>query len=194
MIAAASLALLATTSAYAGEKTLSQGFSVFGGVFSESSFPGDANIPFGGDLEENYNFGAIYNRDFVELGAGFFLGGEVGASVRFGNTDPTSAEVWAGASIRHQGLDLGPVNFAPRFVIGFSAVTDTIGVETDRAERAGTDGTLLVYLGPELAVSFKQLPQTEFFYRTHHRSGAAKTFENMSGGHNAHVFGVRRNF
>lgn len=186
--------LLFCNGAIAGEKSLSQGISFFGGQFSNAAFPGDANIPFGGDLEDNFNFGAIYNRDFVELGHGFFLGGEVGASIRFGKDEPTSAEIWAGTTIRHQGLDIGFVNIAPRFTFGLSAVTDTIGIETQRANKAGTDGTLLFYLGPEIALSFAQMPKTEIFYRTHHRSGANGTLSNMAGGHNAHVFGVRRNF
>jgi hypothetical protein len=186
--------LLFSTGALAGEKTLSEGVSFFVGQFSHSSFPGDANIPFGGELEDNFNFGAIYNRDFVELGSGFFLGGEVGGAIRFGDTDPTSAELWAGTTIRHQGLDIGFVNVAPRFTFGLSAISDTIGIETKRAKDAGTDATLLFYLGPEIAFSFESLPKTEFFYRTHHRSGANGTLSNMSGGHNAHVFGVRQNF
>ncbi|MEM5502594.1 hypothetical protein WNY59_13440 [Ahrensia kielensis] len=187
-------ALFFSNGAHAGENSLSEGVSFFVGQFSASSFPGDANIPFAGDLESNYNFGMIYNRDLVELGHGFFWGGEVGGAIRLGDNQPTSAEIWAGATIRHQGLDIGFVNVAPRFTFGLSAVTDTIGIETKRAHAAGTDAALLFYLGPEIAFSFEQLPKTEFFYRTHHRSGANGTLSNMSGGHNAHVFGVRRNF
>lgn len=188
------LVISSVNTSFAGQKSSSESVSFFAGIFSESSFPGDANIPFGGNIESNYNFGAIYHRDFLELGSGFFVGGEIGGALRFGEGEPFSGEVFGGATIRHQGVDLGPVNIAPRLTFGLSAVTNTIGVETERANAAGTDGTLLFYLGPEISLGFKQLPKTEFFYRTHHRSGLLKTLENMTGGHNAHVFGVRQNF
>ena len=194
LLAIMALVTSSANTCFAGEEKLSEGLSYFGGVFSYTDFPGDANIPFGGELEYNYIVGGIYHREYFALGAGFYSGAEVGLSVRFGDGEPTSGEIFGGATIRHRGVDIGPVNIAPRMTFGLSAVTDTIGVATRRARVAGTNGTLLFYLGPELSLSFKQIPKTEFFYRTHHRSGANGILSNMGGGHNAHAFGVRRNF
>ena len=188
------LTLMSAANSLADQSNLSESVAFFGGIFAQSSFPGDANIPLGGELESNYNFGAIYHRDILELGSGVFLGGEIGGTIRAGDGEPVSGELFTGAAIRYKGIGIGPLVVAPKMTVGFSLVTHTIGVETQRADAVGSDGTLLVYLGPELSFSLKQAPKTEVFYRSHHRSGLLKTFENMSAGHNAHVFGIRKKF
>lgn len=186
--------MMSAANSFADQSNLSESVAIFGGIFAESSFPGDANIPLRGELESNFNLGAIYHRDFLELGTGFFVGGEIGGAIRAGDGEPVSGELFTGAAIRYKGIGLGPLVVAPRMTVGFSLVSHTIGIETRRANKAGTEGTFLVYLGPELSFSLKQNPETELFYRTHHRSGLLKTFENMSAGHNAHTFGIRKKF
>ena len=131
---------------------------------------------------------------FLSWAVDFSWAVKIGGTIRAGDGEPVSGELFTGAAIRYKGIAIGPLVVAPRMTVGFSLVTHTIGVETQRADTAGSDGTLLVYLGPELSFSMKQNPKTEFFYRTHHRSGLLKTFENMSAGHNSHVFGIRKKF
>ncbi|SIT57907.1 exported hypothetical protein [Mesorhizobium prunaredense] len=76
---------------------------VFGGVFARGAF-GDAINVLGADYTDNYIIGAAYGRDFVDIGAGFVLGGVTGAAVRFGEDDDTTGELWAGARLPLQAL------------------------------------------------------------------------------------------
>ncbi|MEN0000351.1 MAG: hypothetical protein AAF940_05650 [Pseudomonadota bacterium] len=196
-VCAVALSFLSTAiEAYADDVpgTGSQSVAVFGGVFVQGPFPTEALLPLYAEKESNYILGGMYGRDFFHLRSGFHLGGEVGLALRFGDEEYTSGEVWGGVSLRHHGLDVGPITIAPSFVAGLSAVTDPIGIEKERAAWAGTNATLLFYLGPELAFRARRYDQTEFFFRTHHRSGGRDTLSNMSGGHNANVFGIRRRF
>ena len=148
-------------------------------------------------LEENYVIGAAINREFVDLGLGFHLGGEIGLAGRFG--DSTSAELWGGPSIRHDGFSIGPVTFSYGLVMGLSAVTGPIGIERKVEVENDGDATLLWYLGPEASISFDALPNTEFIFRTHHRSGAAglsylPTLGDMPDTSNSNIFGIRRRY
>jgi hypothetical protein len=166
----------------------------FGGVFTATSFPGWTNIPIDA-LEDNYIVGAAVNRQFVDLGRGFHLGGEIGLAGRFG--DGTSAEVWAGPSLRYDGFRLGPVAVSFGLVVAMSAVTGPIGKERKVAAAQSGHGALLWYLGPEFSLTFDAFPTTEFVFRLHHRSGGLKvpflpTLGNMPDVSNAYVFGIRK--
>lgn len=170
---------------------------LFGGVMTEGDFPGWSNIPFAAPLQDNYSVGAAINREFIDLGLGFHLGGEIGLAGRFG--DGTSAEVWGGPSLRHDGFSVGPAIISFGLVMGLSAVTGPIGIERNVEVNNDGDATLLWYLGPEVAISFDALPNTEFVSRTHHRSGAANlsflpTLGDMPDTSNANIFGIRRRF
>ena len=122
--------------------------------------------------------------------AGFDLGFEIGVAGRFG--DGSSVEGWLGPSIRHRGITVGPLTVSPGSVVGLSAVSDSIGIEREREIRNDGDATLLLYFGPELMFKLEQLPNFEFVFRIHHRSGADGTLGNMGEGHNANIFGARR--
>lgn len=84
-------------------------------------------------------------------------------------------------------------------VAGLSVVTNPIGIERVREIQNSGDATLLYYLGPEIRLTFDALPETEFVYRVHHRSGAGEvsflpTLGDMVEGANANVFGIRLPF
>jgi len=118
------------------------------------------------------------------------LGGEVGVAGRFG-TD-SSAEIWGGLSIRTAPIPIGNIGFlTPGIVIGLSAVTNTIGEERIREITTGGNAALLGYIGPELAFTFREMPNLAIVYRLHHRSGGFGSLGGMREGHNAQVLGLR---
>ena len=164
---------------------------VFVGQFNKGQFPGWSMIPYADDMESNYVVGGAYDVQFLNLGAGFTLGAEIGVAGRFGR--PTSsAEIWAGPSLRHVGIPIGNfMTVAPGIVVGFSAVTNSIGIERERELQNNGNASFLFYLGPELAFRFNSLPNVEFVWRTHHRSGLDGTLGKMREGSNANVIGVR---
>lgn len=170
----------------------------FGGVMTDGDFPGWSMVPLAAPLEEEYLIGAAINREFADLGKGFHLGGELGVAGRFG--DSTSAEFWAGPSLRHDGFKVGPVQVSFGLVMGLSVVTAPTELEQSVEDsNPGGDATLLYYLGPEIAVTFDRYPNLEFVFRTHHRSGAKNlsylpTLGKMPDTSNANIFGVRTRF
>jgi hypothetical protein len=173
------------------------GVLVFGGVMTESDFPSVTNLPFYSSYENNYIAGLAINRDFVDLGFGFHFGGEVGIGGRFG--DGSSAEIWGGPSLRFDGIDIGPASISAGLTVGFSYVTEPIGREREVEAEHDGDATLLYYAGPEIAVAFDAIPNTEFVFQTHHRSGALRvpwlpTINNMPNTSNANTFGIRKRF
>ena len=164
---------------------------------TESDFPSLANLPFYSSYEDNYIAGVELSRDFVDLGLGFHFGGEVGLAGRFG--DGSSAEIWAGPSLRFEGFDIGPATISAGLTVGFSYVTDPIGREREVEAEHNGDATLLYYAGPEIAVALDAVPDTEFVVQTHHRSGGLNvpwlpTINNMPNTSNANTFGVRKRF
>jgi hypothetical protein len=185
------LLLLQCNSAFSFDLLPPQGsVFVFVGQFMRGTFPGWTNIPFAGDPENNYLAGGAYRLELADLGAGFHFGTEVGVDGRFGHG--TSAEFWTGTSIWHQGFSITDfVTIAPGLVTGFSAVTNSIGIERERELSHHGNATFLFYLGPELAFKFKAIPDVEFVFRTQHRSGGKGTLGRMGEGANGNIFGVR---
>ena len=168
--------------------------SIFGGQFTTGNM-GQSLNPFGDTHENNSIVGMTYQRDFYRLPYGFILGGELGGAGRFGET--SSGEFWGGANIRHSGIILfNTVRIATGFTFGFSAITNPIGIEAERAIRCcvSRNPHFLGYLGPELAIASPQMPNLELYYRLQHRSGAKGTFGHMGEGANANVVGVRHHF
>ena len=106
-----------------------------------------------------------------------------------------SVEFWGGLHLRYTGLVLFEnVRIAPGVTFGLSAITNPVGIEAQRQIDAHGNATVLGYLGPELALSFRQLPNLELVYRIQHRSGALGRIGNMWEGANANVFGMRYRF
>jgi len=142
--------------------------------------------------EANYIAGGAYERDFYQRW-GFALGTEIGAAERFGMGK--SFEAWAGLNVRYTAfVFLNSVRIIPGITFGLSAITRPVGIEAERETDVQGDARLLGYLGPELAVSFVNLPNLEFVYRLQHRSGANGTLGKMSDTANANVFGIRFRF
>ncbi|HEV7292712.1 MAG TPA: hypothetical protein VGN79_10365 [Devosia sp.] len=164
----------------------------FGGRFTDQYFE-YSFAPFTVSYEDNYVVGAGYQEFFLGNRGGLMLGAELGVAGRFG--DRTSTELWGGVVARADNL-LATQDFGVSFSLttGLSVASDTIGIESPRELESGGDTTLLFYLGPEVSVNVAQLPDTEFFWRIHHRSGAWKTLGGMQDGANATVLGVRWKF
>lgn len=177
-----------------GEAPKRNDITILGGVGVSESF-GDALQFWSVDYRKSYMLGAVAGRDFYNLGAGFLLGGVVGGAIRFGDDDPdTSAELWAGVRIRHQGLLIGDLLLSPGVTAGFSYVTDPTSIERFREIRYDGDASFLGYIGPELAMRWRTLPNIEMVTQIHHRSGADGTFGNMGEGSNAYTWGLRFKF
>ena len=161
----------------------------FGGVFSKGNLQ-ESLTPFY-PHERNYLVGAAYARDFRPLIWGFNLGGEVGYAARFGD-DRGSSEFWVGPVIRHRGFPIGNAFIlAPALVLGLSAVTAPIGIESDREAKHNGSSSVLFRFSPELAFRPTASPNFELVYRIHHRSGLYGTIGGLKKGSNAHVFGLR---
>lgn len=170
---------------------------VFGGVMTEGTFPGWSMVPFATPLTDSYTIGAAVNRNFVDLGEHFHIGGEIGLAARFG--DGSSGELWSGVSFRHDGFAIGPAQIGFGLVTGLSAATGPSGIEIPREKAQRGDMRLLYYAGPEISLTFKSLPRTTFVFRTHHRSGARDvpvlpTLGGIADGSNENLFGVRFSF
>lgn len=176
-----------------GEPAPKNDLHVFGGVSTKDTFGGAARF-WGTDYTDNYMIGAVYGRDFYDLGAGFVLGGVVGLGLRFGEDDDTSGEAWAGVRLRHHGLVIGDFVISPGIVAGFSAVSAPTEIERSREIAEDGDATFLGFLGPEIAIRFRQAPNLELIYQLHHRSGGNGTLGNMGEGSNVNTIGLRYRF
>ncbi|RLQ86870.1 hypothetical protein [Notoacmeibacter ruber] len=176
-------------------------------VFAGRSIEGHVwqadSLPFVADYGGQFQIGAALAHTPYQLPLGFVVGAEVGASVRIDNDDfgpdGTSGEVWAGPTIRHSGIPIGPVLVKPAFTFGLSAVTNSYGLERQREIEEDGDATLLYFMAPEIALSLKSHPNVDFVYRAQHRSGGKNIFflpalGDMGDTTNANVFGVRVHF
>lgn len=166
-------------------------FFVFGGVMGESHM-GEMLNPITAEYEDAIILGGGYQYFIAEPVENFHFGVEAGGAVRTGAQ--TTAEVWAGVVGRYDGWVLGDaLRISPSLTFGASAVTDTMGIEARREEGDGLPGNLLFYLSPEISISAAENPDTEMFWRLHHRSGAWNTFGG-GGSANATVIGIRTSF
>lgn len=138
--------------------------------------------------EDNYFIGAGYQNFLLELPANFHVGVELGAGLRLGAV--SSTELWGGVVLKNEGFSVGGFTVAPAATAGISVVSDTIGVETERAGFTGEDVSTLFYLGPEIAVSHEAMPGMEFFTRIQHRSGGYGVLAHIDGS-NAATLGIR---
>jgi hypothetical protein len=163
---------------------------VFAGRF-HSGWAGESFRFWESPYEDNFVLGAGYQRFFGEWPDTLHWGAEFGIAARLGEVD--SLEAWGGVVARYDGwLIADTVRISPAITWGLSAVTDTIGVETERAGWIDSDVPILFYLGPELNISLKDQP-VEAFWRIQHRSGAWGTIAHIDGS-NANVVGLRWKF
>lgn len=190
-VAAMAFLHLDTASGTANPYDQPQSVMFFGGVMVDENMHNAANV-FGADYEDNALFGVGYQIFPFRLEQ-FSLGLEAGLAGRFGPN--TSGEIWGGVVGRHDGFQLGPVRLSPSFTFGISHVSNSQkGRERDHEQERDGNARTLFYLGPELSFSAETLPNTEIFWRLHHRSGAWGTLGDMHGGSNANVLGVRYKF
>ena len=156
---------------------------------------------------DNYIVGGAYQRDFFQFNSGLLIGAEVGLADRFGhysiccdtivysNSMVQSAELWAGASFRTNGIALfDAVKVSPGFVFGLSFISNPIGQEGEHQIVHHGSAKMLFYLGFDLAFALARLPDTELVFRIQHRSGAYGTLGAMKEGNNANVVGIRQRF
>tara|TARA_R100000365_G_scaffold905_1_gene3285 strand:- start:94 stop:702 length:609 start_codon:yes stop_codon:yes gene_type:complete len=164
--------------------------AIFGGHYTKGDF-GQSFNPVAVPYEDNVVLGIGVRQDGPVRDDGIAVGWETGGAVRAGET--TSAEVWSGPYVGHDGIELGEaVKVSPSVTFGLSAVTGSMGSEQRRARSEGGSPELLFYLSPEIALSSVQNPDTEVFWRLHHRSGAWGTIG--AGSANATTVGLRQHF
>ncbi|SDG64469.1 hypothetical protein [Pelagibacterium luteolum] len=188
VVASPALAQMNTT----GEPTRGdQSVFIMGGVMGAGHELEMLN-PFTAEYEDAIVLGGGYQYFFYEPFDGVRVGAEVGAVARIGET--TTGEAWAGIVTKHDGVVVGDtIRLSPSVTFGGSVVTGTMGVEAQRAEGDGLPGEVLFYLSPEISVSHVDNPNTEAFWRLHHRSGAWNSFGG-GGSANATMIGVRTSF
>lgn len=181
----------ATLSGEPADRPPRSAFFIFGGFYTGVSM-GDSARVFKADYDYTAGIGLGYQRYGWSRGH-FHFGGEVGVASRFG--EGHSVEVWGGPTARYDGLVLArTLRVSPGITVGLSGVTNTMGVENERERSNDGDGSLLFYLGPEVAVSVAGRPNIELFYRLHHRSGAGGRLGGLKEGYNANVVGLRCRF
>lgn len=195
-IVMASLAGLASAQAQTPypEKTILSQYDeavfFFGGRFHKDWF-GDGFLPWTVDYDDTYVIGAGYQRTWIDF-KDIRIGGEVGVAGRFA-ADGQSAEFWAGVYGRYDGFVFGNVRVSPLFSVGLTYATGSQGYEADRMRAWGRNEPLLVYLGPEIALSLVDQPQWEAFTRFHHRSGGFGLIADIDAS-NAITAGIRYKF
>jgi hypothetical protein len=178
--------LVGTASAQDATSSADENVFVMGGPFASDYFS-DVVTPWDNSYESNFFVGVGYQR-FIHEYSGFKFGFEAGVGLRAGYQ--SSVELWGGAVGRFGMFQFGDISITPSITAGLSMVTDTIGVETERAARINKSVPVLYYLAPEIAVSNAQHPEFEGFMRIQHRSGGFGTIAEIDGS-NAVVLGLR---
>ncbi|MCF6343929.1 MAG: hypothetical protein L3J15_04525 [Devosiaceae bacterium] len=172
---------------------LNQSLSISAGIVAHNDIYANLLPVVFTSYEDNFTISIGYQNFIFSPTPDLRFGFEAGLSTRFG--EKVTGEVWAGIVARYDGFSIGDdLRISPSLTFGVSAITDTIGRETDREAYRSGRADLLFYLSPEIAFSSKQNPNSEFFYRLHHRSGAWSTLGNMYDTFNAQTIGYRRFF
>lgn len=148
-------------------------------------------LPFSAPYEDAAILGVGYQQFFAEPIKDVRLGLEVGGAVRIGAQ--TTGEIWGGVVTRYDGWAGRGLRISPSLTFGVSVVDQTAGIEAQRAAGDGYPGDILFYLSPEISLSTEANPNTEVFWRLHHRSGAWNSFGG-GGSANATTVGIRTSF
>ncbi|HTN63981.1 MAG TPA: hypothetical protein VL147_20900 [Devosia sp.] len=166
---------------------LDRNLFVFGGPF-QHEWVWDTTMFWKDHYEDNFFAGVGYQNFLYHTDFGLRAGVEIGLGLRSG--PQASGEAWLGAVARYDGLRLGDLNLAPAVTAGLSLVTDTIGVEAERARNIGQSVPVLFYLGPEISISHADNPNAELMLRIQHRSGGYGIIAPIDGS-NAATLGMR---
>src|SRR5690606_7626497 len=146
---------------------------VFGGRMGASTMDGML-FPFTAEYEDAIILGGGYQQFFAEPFEDFKVGLEVGAAIRTGVE--TTGELWGGVVGRYDGWVIeDSLRISPSLTFGISTVTGTMGAEARREQADGLPGDILFYLSPEISFASMDNPQSEVYWRLHHRSGAWNT-------------------
>lgn len=151
----------------------------------------DMLLPIAAPYEDTAILGVGYQQFLMQPFDDVRLGLEVGAAVRIGTQ--TTGEMWGGVVTRYDGWVGEGLRVSPSLTFGVSVVDQTAGIEAQRAAGDGLPGDILFYLSPEVSLSTADNPDTEVFWRLHHRSGAWNTFGG-GGSANATTVGIRTSF
>lgn len=162
----------------------------FGGQFHKDWFHYSFH-PWDATFDDTSVIGAGYQRTWFDW-KDVRIGGEIGVAGRIGSS-AASAELWAALFARYDGFVVGNFRVSPTFSIGLSYATGTQGYEAQRMAIWGTYEPVLIYLGPEIALSLVDQPQWEAFTRFHHRSGGYGLIADMDAS-NAVTAGIRYKF
>lgn len=190
LVLAASFCALSSVAYAQDVSDVDENVFVMGGPFAVDTFA-DALTPWDNTYESNFFAGGGYQRFLYAHESGFKLGVEAGLGLRAGYR--ASAEVWGGVVARAEMFQVGEISITPSVTFGLSLTTDTIGVETERAERLGHAVPILYYFSPEIAVAHADAPNYEGFVRLQHRSGGFGTIADIDAS-NAVVLGLRYKF
>ena len=191
LFALASLCLVQPAVADPTDQPSNQNVFVLGGQFTTGHF--EDTFRFWEDHYEDNFFGGVgYQYFFYNYTGGFQLGAEAGLGVRLG--DQSSAELWGGLVARYDSLiEVGGFSVSPAITFGLSAVTNTIGIETERAADIHGGAPILYYLAPEVSIAHEAFPNLELLARVQHRSGGFGTIAHIDGS-NAATIGLRYKF
>jgi hypothetical protein len=205
-----SLSYLLTPFKLASQPNLKQSVFGFAGRMNSGNLGSTFAYGYGAPetiFYDNYIIGGAYQRDFLQFRSGLLIGAEAGLADRFGhysiccdtivysNSVVHSAELWAGASFRTNGIALfDAVKVSPAFVFGLSLISNPIGQEGEHQIDHQGSAKMLFYLAFDLAFALAKLPDTELVFRIQHRSGAYGTLGAMKEGNNANVIGIRQRF
>ncbi|WP_172123300.1 MULTISPECIES: hypothetical protein [unclassified Devosia] len=181
------VAALSAAPSYAGPITDGSNVFIFGGRFQDE-WVWETAAFWRPHYEDNYFVGAGYQTFVADLPANFHFGLELGVGMRVGQE--ASAEIWTGVVLKNDGVTIGDVTISPAITGGISMVSDTIGVEKERAGWIDRNVPVLFYMGPEIAVSHADFPDLEMFARIHHRSGGYGVIAEIDGS-NAATLGLR---
>ncbi len=172
-------------------------------VFAGKNVRGFQSYPFKSTPGDQTLAGASVAWTPIDLPYGIVAGLDGGITIRDDGDEfdrpGTSAEFWAGPTLRHTGIKLGPILAKPAITVGLSAVTGSNGLERERELEFDGNAALLYYISPEIGFSLKSIPNVDLVYRLQHRSGARHvsylpTIGRMGDTNNANSFGIRYHF
>ncbi|MFQ8431078.1 hypothetical protein [Amaricoccus sp. W119] len=168
-------------------------FSLFAGDYIEDSLNDMLLMrppPTGWDFTDEDQFvGLAFSRRTRLYARHFTFEPEFGVGQRYGRQDVT--EVWGALFLRYQGLPWDaylPTTFAVS--TGLNWASEISETERERA-RDGKGDNLMHYLAPEVTFALPDAPDSQLFFRIHHRSGVFGLVNDAHGGAHYGTIGLR---